>query len=368
MNTRFPMFILGDTESEATKSKRRGRSAIQAAKAITVVIIVLISGFFVYTTLFQGSQISQTLKAAIVDQLSIKFPNETFVQMTTSILANAGFAVDYYDSSKVTVEFWKNLPRYDYNLIVLRVHSITHEPGVADYTGFFTVEPWDNLRYAYEKATDQILAAAFIPYREGDPEYFAITSRFVTLSMIGRFNDTAIVMMGCSSLTYADMAEAIVGKGAKLCTGWDDMVTTTHTDYATTELLKYLITKKETIRQATTETNEEVGPDPDYNSTLVYFPTEAESYVIPTAEQSPASNPSSPVSEDNRESSFIALTSASVSTLSLFCVGILMKCWLNHLIDVENLFMPKLMVTDWEVSARKGTERKRRFSFRFLCS
>jgi hypothetical protein len=197
---------------------------------------------------------------------------------------NAGFTVDYYESSKVTVEFYRNLPTYGYKLIVLRVHSITHEPEVANYTGLFTIEPWDETRYTYEKATDQILGAAFIPYHEGDPVYFAITSKLVKLSMSGKFNSTTIVMMGCSALTYADMAEAFVEKGAKVCIGWNDLVLNAHTDCATSCLLKHLITEKQAIGQATSKTNEEVGPDPEYNSTLTYYPAEAENYTIPTAE------------------------------------------------------------------------------------
>jgi hypothetical protein len=205
---------------------------------------------------------------------------------------NAGFEVDYYESSKVTVEFYRNLLTYGYNLIVLRVHSITHEPEVANYTGLFTTEPWDETRYAYEKATDQILGAAFIPYHEGDPVYFAITSKFVKLSMSGKFNSTTIVMMGCSALTYADMAEAFIEKGAKVCIGWNDLVSNTHTDYATTQLLEHLITEKQTIGQATTKTNEEVGPDPKLNSTLTYHPAEAENYTIPTTKSSSESDTS----------------------------------------------------------------------------
>jgi hypothetical protein len=349
-----------DIEGEAHKSKERKKNLIKAVQAIAIVTIVLVSGFLAYTTLFPSSQTPQTLKAAIVDHLSIKYPNDTFIQTATSILANAGFTVEYYEGSKVTVEFYRNLPTYGYNLVVLRVHSITHEPEVANYTGLFTTEPWDNTRYAYEKATDQILGAAFIPYHEGDPVYFAISSEFVKLSMTGSFNNTVIVMMGCSALTYTDMAKAFVDKGAKVCIGWDDLVSNTHTDYATAELLKYLITEKETIGQATTKTNEEVGPDPEYNSTLVYFPTEAESHVIPTAKQGSASNVLSQVVGGNRESSFLGLTCAYV--------GVLMKWWPSALIDFGNLFMSRLIVTDCGSShGRRQKEKKGLLSVSYVC-
>lgn len=271
---------------EAHEFKERKKNHIKAVEAIAIVAIILVSGFLAYSTLFPSSQTSETLKAAIVDHLSLKYPNDTFIQTCTSILMNAGFAVDYYESSKVAVEFYRNLPTYGYDLVVLRVHSITHEPEVANYTGLFTTELWSETRYAYERATDQILGAALIPYHGGDPIYFAITSQFVKLSMSGKFNSTTIVMMGCSALTYTDMAEAFIEKGAKVSIGWNGLVLNTHTDYATTQLLKHLITEKQVIGQATSKTNEEVGPDPESNSTLTYYPAEAENYTIPTAKNS----------------------------------------------------------------------------------
>jgi hypothetical protein len=347
-----------DIGKEAHESKERKKNLIKAVKIIAIVTMLLVSGFLAYKKLFPSSQTSQTLKAAIIDQLGIKYPNETFVQTTNSILANAGFAVDYYDSSKVTVEFWRNLPADGYNLIVLRVHSITREPEVANYTGLFTVDPWDNMKYAYEKATDQILGAAFIPYHEGDPVYFAITSKFVTSSMVDRFNNTAIVMMGCSSLTYTDMAEALVEKGAKVCVGWDDMVSSTHTDDATAELLKYLITEKETIGKAITRTNEEVGPDPQYNSTLVYFPAQVENYVVPTTKDISTSNPFSQVSGCNREGSFHAPTYAYV--------GVLMECQRNTLIGIGNIFMLRLMVRNLMGLHMEENRKKKKVFFPFL--
>lgn len=261
-------------------SKEREERFITAPKVIVIVTIVLVSGFFIYTTFFV-SQTPQTLKAAIVDQLSIKYTNQTFIQTSTTILESAGFAVDYYEGDEVTVEFYRNLPTYDYDVIILRVHSVTHDPEIANYTGLFTSEPWNEIKYNYEKATDQILGAAFIPYQEGDPVYFAISSRFVGLSMKGRLNNTTIVMMGCDSLTHTDLAEAFIEKGAKICIGWNDLVSITHTDHATTQLLKYLIIEKQTIKQAVTNTNEEVGPDPESGGILLYHPTEPEDYVIP---------------------------------------------------------------------------------------
>ena len=95
-----------------------------------------------------------------------------------------------------------------------------------------------------------------------------------------------IVMMGCHSLNHTDMAEAFLEKGAKVCIGWSDLVLLDRTDHATTQLLEHLIIEKQSIRQAVANTNDDVGPDPQYNSTILYYPAEAGNYLIPTAKSS----------------------------------------------------------------------------------
>src|SRR4030042_6800376 len=66
---------------------------------------------------------SHTLKAAIVDHLSLSHPNQAFVKECSETLKKAGYTVDYYKGEEVTVEFYRNLPALEYDLIVFRVHS-----------------------------------------------------------------------------------------------------------------------------------------------------------------------------------------------------------------------------------------------------
>ena len=88
--------------------------------------------------------------------------------------------------------------------------------------------------------------------------------------------------MGCDGLTYAEMAEALIQKGAKVYIGWNAMVSSSRTDQATMQLLQHLITEKQTVNQAVAETMEEIGPDQAYNSVLVYYPHELGNYAIPS--------------------------------------------------------------------------------------
>lgn len=214
-------------------------------------------------------------KAAIVDQLSLSQPNQTFVQTATNILETAGFTVDYYKGEEVTVEFYKSLPTHYYGLIILRVHSalrVDSEPSV----GLFTSEPYSKTKYLYEQLTEQVVRANF--YEEGElkePSYFGIQPGFVKQSMKEKFQRTIIIMMGCNGLTYPCMAEAFIEKGASVYISWTDSVLASHTDLATTRLLHHFVTQKRNLKEAVKETFREVGLDPSYGSLLLYYPLEA---------------------------------------------------------------------------------------------
>lgn len=264
------------------KRRRRFKKQKSRKKLAYGLVASILALFFLFYSFQNPSSdnLSQTFqfKAGIVDHLSLSQPNQTFIQTATDILETAGFTVDYHPSKDVTVEFYRNLPTHDYGLIVLRVHS-AFEPKYGSLD-LFTSEPYSTTKYVYEQLTEQIGQAAFIPYSEGDPTYFAITPKFVRESMKGRFDNTIIIMMGCSGLENNKMAEAFIDKGAKVYISWDKLVTSSHTDHATTILLQHLTIDKQTINQAVVNTMEEAGPDPSYNSVLLYYPLEAGEYTI----------------------------------------------------------------------------------------
>jgi hypothetical protein len=205
-------------------------------------------------------------KAVIVDQLSLTAPDQTFIETATSILKQAGFTVDYYPGENVTVEFYKNLPKHDYGLIILRVHTATNG-------GYFTSEPYSQSSYVWEQLNDQVGAAS---YHSGTPPfYFGIFPSFVSVCMEGSFSKSIVIAMGCDSLRSNDMAVAFIQKGAKVYIGWDGSVSASHTDQATIDVLQHLIPQKQTIEKAVESTMAEVGPDSGENgrpSMLFYYP------------------------------------------------------------------------------------------------
>ena len=276
---------------KARKKPKGTKARVQAYKrrlaymgtAITVAVlitIVAVSSFFIYSRLNptpnQTSNEPYPPKAAIVDHLSLTAPNQTFIQTATTILEQAGYAVDYYPGEEVTVEFYRNLPTHGYGLIVLRVHSARGDLSLS----LFTSEFYSMRRYVPEQLDEQITAMGYSPYSEGDPLYFGVGPKFVTHSMNGRFDDSIFIMMGCHGLTSTEMANAFREKGAKVYISWNGMVLASHTDQATIQLLKHLVEENQTIKQAVTETMKEVGPDPLDNSILLYYPLEVGDYTI----------------------------------------------------------------------------------------
>jgi hypothetical protein len=215
---------------------------------------------------------SHTLKAAIVDQLSHSHPNYAFVKESTAILEGAGYKVDYYKGEDVTVEFYRNLPALQYDLIVFRVHSTFVQRYLS--LAMFTSEPYSKERYVDEQHRNRVASGFIEPYHDGDPHYLVITDKFVRYSMNGSFRDTLIIMMGCTGMKKC-MASAFLQKGAKAYIGWNGLVSAEHTDKATIQLLKQLLLERQTIAKAIRETMKEAGLDPRHKSMLLFWPIEA---------------------------------------------------------------------------------------------
>ena len=229
-------------------------------------------------------------KAAIVDHLSFKeeTKNETFKNSSIGILKTAGFEVTYYPGEGVTVDFFRNLVSQDYGVIVLRVHSaIIVGLGDNKSLGLFTSELEDESKYNtpsapyYDDVDHKRIVRACFP--EDPTQYFAIAPGFI--EKYGNFQDTVIMMMGCDGLKYDKSAEAFIKRGARVCIGWDGLVSTIHTDRAASCLLQHLA-QGNTVEKAVEKTINEVGPDEmyfndqGYNSTLEYYPTSAGNYTV----------------------------------------------------------------------------------------
>jgi hypothetical protein len=252
------------TKAQIRAIKKRERRMATAIFLALILLIVIFSSYFTYNFLNQPQNqttnlASSQLKAAIVDQLSLTFPNQTFIETATNTLKQAGYTVDYYLGEKVTVEFFRNLPRYEYRIVVLRVHSTaTSAEKTQGPVTIFTSERYSSSKYVYEQINDQLVSVSFSEdERIRGIGYFGIWPGFVTDCMNGKFQSTIIIMMGCEGLDNTLMAEAFIEKGAKVYISWNQPVSASHTDTATTQLLQHFLIEKLTLKQSVQETFKE---------------------------------------------------------------------------------------------------------------
>ena len=219
-------------------------------------------------------------KAALVDQIALTNPNPEFTDQALAYLGEAGFSTDVYEGEEITVEFFRTLSEKGYQLILFRTHAtnILNETQPGGPVFLFTSEVYDKSKYVKEQLANRLGRARVLydpstgsGHRDNSPLYFAIISGFVRQDMVGRFDDTLIIIGGCQSLGTPDLAQALIARGASAVVGWNDWVDLSHNDQALLHLLRGLTTEKLTLEQAVRKTMNEIGTDPVYDSTLTYL-------------------------------------------------------------------------------------------------
>jgi len=262
-------------KAEPPRSRPRGR--LRRAAVVLVGLALLstaLAAGLVLSGLIGGS--SGPRKAAIVDQLGLTQPNPDFAASATSILEQAGYAVDYFPGQQVTVDLYRNLPTHDYDVVILRVHSgiaeetdiTTGEKTMREYVSLFTGEPYRKDKYPQEPMGRLGMAT----YYEGAPPLFGIAPDFITQSMRGSFDKTLIVLMGCDGLRSPRTGQAFLDKGASAFVGWSESVSASHSDAATLRLLEKSVIEGLSVADAVAQTAAELGRDPSYGAELRVLP------------------------------------------------------------------------------------------------
>lgn len=252
------------------QSRKRWRLLTPAAPvAFALSLAFVIAALFLVSLTLGDSPADGPKTAAIVDQLTLTVPNPDFVQSATDTLEQAGYSVDYFPGKQVTLDFYRQLPTHGYDLVVLRVHSahfrdVWHGRSF-DEAMLFTSEPYSPDAYLDEQKAGRL---AQVQYHEGGELYFGIGADFVRSSMRGQFEDTTIIMMGCSGLNTTTTGEAFLRRGAGAFVSWNDFVSGPHTDEATELLLEHLVLEGFNPVDAVALTRQDVGPDPSTNAEL----------------------------------------------------------------------------------------------------
>lgn len=243
----------------ATSKKPRWRTNLFLLGLIVVILILGVSAWGTnnYLWRFPPSHRSSPPRALVTDQLSLNYPDPSFTTNITNALKAAGYTVDYSGPSSTAVDSFRKLPEQGYDLIIIRAHTGSSQ-------SIITAQPYSQSEYVADQLAGRLVPAQV----EGGPLYFAITPKFVSQDMAGRFSESTILVMGCSALQGTrDIASAFLDKGASFFVGWDNSVSIIHTDTSTVAFVRLLSTG-ETLREATALAG---GVDPVYGAKMQYW-------------------------------------------------------------------------------------------------
>jgi hypothetical protein len=251
-----------------SKSKSKNKKKATINKKLLLLSIgfgaLIISGLIAYKTFFQDQATKFSLNAVIVDQLSVHFPNATFIARATNLLTNAGFNVSYFSSESVNVSFYQGLVEGTYGIIIFRAHSALRvNETIVD---LFTSEPYDESKY-YDYQVEGLLSKAeyLVPMGQTTGQfYFAITPNFI--EKFGHFPKSIIIAMGCSGLNVSGMAQAFISRDATAYVGWTNTVLPNDTDYETARFLEMFLRENRTLATSIAITSPHHYHDPSTNT------------------------------------------------------------------------------------------------------
>lgn len=250
------------------------RARLRAVLAIAASVIIVGLAFAAFGWWRGRSGGAGGMRAVIVDQLAFTDPNPSFVEETAKELERAGYAVDYYPSDTVTVDFYRDLPSRGYGLIILRSHvsrarTVLGRNAEISEVGLFTNEPYNRGRHVDEQRAAQLTIDSYVSRED---RYFGVEPSFIAQRTRGHFNGSTVILMGCAGLKTDDLAVAFMTRGAKDFVSWDAEVSATHTDKATAVLVRHLLSERLDLREAVARTMTEVGPDPSFGAHLLAYP------------------------------------------------------------------------------------------------
>ena len=258
--------------SGSRAARLRGRRWILMSGAVAAVVVAVVIGGLLFANRGPGEPPGPKT-AVIIDQLTLSVPNPGFAESATRELVAAGYQVDYFPGEAVTVDFYRNLPSLDYDIIIWRAHAglsrevdqTTGEVTGVEYVSLFSGELYDKDKHVAEQRKAQV---GWSVMSSGGPMYFGIGDKFVKENMKGNFNNAIIVMMGCDGLNTQRTAQAFLDKGVKAFVSWSRPVSASHTDSSTQRLLENLLQGGLSVGDAVTQTAAEVGPDPYFGAEL----------------------------------------------------------------------------------------------------
>ena len=216
---------------------------------------------------------SRPLTVALLDEVSAYIPDPAFTDQVMATLSSAGYKVDFYPPSSITIQLLENLPSMGYGIVIFRNHSTGFGQ---DSISIVTSETYSPDKYVFEQLTGQV---ADVNLGIASKDFFAITPLFVREAMNGFFPGSIVLMMGCTGLANSEMAQAFVSRGAQVYVSWDKVVQAYRTDTATSIFWQWM-TGGHSLKDSTAAATRQAAPDPIYQSQLLFYPANEGSMVL----------------------------------------------------------------------------------------
>jgi len=210
-----------------------------------------------------NSAIPNVPRAAILDGLYDTEPNPALIKSMTIDLSNAGYQVNLFNGTDVTIDLLRNVAGY--KILILRLHS-----GVSPTDKFLYL--FSGEQYTESKYVDEQLAGAVkkaYTFNLSEPPYFALNAVYLGNKNPNGLNGTTIILAGCNGTATPYDVQRFFQKGVKAYIAWNGYVDLTHSDQATQRLIEALCQENHDPKTAVAEVNEEIGPDPYFQSELV---------------------------------------------------------------------------------------------------
>lgn len=201
-------------------------------------------------------------RAAILDGLYDKASNTTLTESMVQYLSNAGYVVDVYRGTNVTINLLRNIGGY--KIVILRLHSTVHTDN---FLYLFSGEEYTESKYVEEQLAGAVRKA--YTFNESEPPYFALNSVFIGTLKPNGLNGTILIMMGCNGTANQYVIQRFFQEGINAYISWDGYVNLPHSDEATLRLVKAMCLEGLSPKAAVEKVNNEVGPDPSYESQLI---------------------------------------------------------------------------------------------------
>ena len=277
-------------------------------KKIVIIAVAVAFSFLITFSLQENFAQNQNYsydgipRAAIIDQLHDDIPSPYFQDKASDLLETAGYEVELFTTEQLTVDFYKTLPSMNYEFIVFRTHAIGNDALGKEPVSLFTGEKYRDDKYISEQLAGLIGKGA--PYMssildvsadlsglndsnntsleidmtqsleqlvDDSNPYFLVGSKYVDDVMEGRFQNSVLVLGGCSTLSDTSLAESLIRKGASAVIGWDALVGSNQNDQVMLELLENVLINNMDIKDAVkSEENKDQGYS-KFNPNLLFY-------------------------------------------------------------------------------------------------